>query len=248
MKYLVLCPGSLGFYTMLGYITKIKDQLDDLEEISGASAGAVLGFFLLSGKNLDEILNLTLNINLEEITKINLKTFIQSFGFVNHDLAKQKLIEIWGGNPTFKELSKKLHVSAYCVNTLKVEYFSRDTHPDMYVVDAICASVSVPFLFSTYEYDNKKYIDGATGEVNPSTPFLHKYFSNVLVVGTTYTYDDHYKVDNLFDYLKCIAFTGFRNRPDNSVFPNKMINVTGVMNFKATLEDRLKLFMIGYGA
>ena len=188
MRYLVIGPGALAFYALLGYITKIEDKLIEVEEISGSSSGAILAFFLLSGKSLKEIFDLTINVNAEELTKVDLKTFINSFGFINHELIKQKLVELWGGNPTFKELPKKLYVSAYCLNTLEVEYFSRDTHPDMYVIDAVCASMSIPIIFMPYEYNGKKYIDGSTTEDLPVLPFLHKNFSDLLCVKI---YQDH---------------------------------------------------------
>ncbi len=249
MRYLVLGPGALAFYALLGYVSKIEDQLQDIEEISGTSSGAILGFLLLSGKSPKEIFDLTINLNTEELTKVDLKTFINSFGFINHELIKQKLIELWGGNPTFKELSKKLYVSAYCLNTLEVEYFSRDTHPDMCVVDALCASMSIPIIFMPYEYNGKKYVDGCTTEDIPAFPFLHKNFSDVTCVKICQDQQPA-KLDSVFDYFMCIANTTFKNRTKYHNVPIKKLNTTpiDVLNLRGPLEDRLKLFMIGYEA
>ena len=55
MKYLILAPGGLSFYTLLGYLMRNQEQLKEVEEISGASSGAMIGFFLLSSKSLQEI-------------------------------------------------------------------------------------------------------------------------------------------------------------------------------------------------
>ena len=249
MRYLVLGPGALAFYTLLGYITKIEDKLQDVEEISGTSSGAILGFLLLSGKSPQQIFDLTINLNTEELTKVDLKTFINSFGFINHELIKQKLVEMWGGNPTFKELPKKLYVSAYCLNTLEVEYFSKDTHPDMYVIEAICASISIPIMFIPYEYKGKKYIDGCTTEDLPVFPFLHKNFSDLLCVKISQE-PRNIKLDSMLDYFMCIATTSYKNRRTYSNVPTKKLNVTpiDVLNLRGPLEDRLKLFMIGYEA
>jgi predicted acylesterase/phospholipase RssA len=249
MRYLVLGPGALAFYALLGYVSKHKDELEDVEEISGASAGAILGFLLLSKKTPQEIFDATINLNTEELTKVDLKTFINSFGFINHELIKQKLIELWGGNPTFKELPKKLYVSAYCLNTLEVEYFSRDTHPDMYVVDAVCASMSIPIMFTPYEIAGKKYIDGCTTEDLPVFPFLHKNFSDLLCVKITQE-PRNVKLDNMLDYLMCIATTSYKNRRTYDNVPIKRLDVTpiDVLNLRGPLEDRLKLFMMGYEA
>ena len=249
MRYLVLGPAALGFYAILGYITKIKDVLEEVEEISGTSSGAMLGFLLLSGKSPQQIFDLTININTEELTKVDLKTFINSFGFINHELIKQKLVELWGGNPTFKELPKKLYVSAYCLNTLEVEYFSKDTHPDMYVIEAICASISIPIMFTPYEYKGKKYIDGGTTEELPVFPFLHKNFSDLMCV-KIHQDQQHVKLDSMLDYFMCIATTSHKNRIKYQNAPTKKLNVThiNILNLQGPLEDRLKLFAIGMGS
>jgi predicted acylesterase/phospholipase RssA len=249
MKYLVLGPGALGFFAMLGYLTKIESELSEVEEISGASAGAILGFFLLSGKSLQEIFEASINVDMIEMTKVDLKTFINSFGFINHELIKQKLIEIWGGNPTFSELPKKLYVSAYCLDTLDVEYFSRDTHPDMYVVDAVCASLSIPFVISSYMYNGKRYIDGSTNELTPVGPFLNKMFSDVFCVEIRQS-NSRAKVETLVDYCKCIASTVLRNRKNYVDVPSKVIDVTqfDILDLRAPFETRLKLFTLGHGS
>ena len=39
----------------------------------------------------------------------------------------------------------------------KTEYFSKYTHPDMKVIDALCMSIAVPFIFSSYRYNNMVY-------------------------------------------------------------------------------------------
>jgi len=250
MKHIILTPGGMGFYALLGYLTKIEKELDDLEEISGASAGAILGFLLTSGKSLNEILDMTLHIDFEELTKFNLKTFINSFGFIDHELIKQKFQELWGGNPTFKELSKKLYVSAYCLNTMTNVYFSRDTHPDMYVIDAVCASMAVPVLFAAFEYNGQKYVDGSMTECIPTYPFLNKNFSDVLCVRLVHKQKKTMKVDNLLDYFTCIALTAYNYRQTDDSVPNKILDISNynILDFKATLEVRLSLFMLGYGA
>ena len=249
MRYLVLGPGALGFYAMLGYLTKIEHELSDVEEISGASAGALAGFFLLSRKSLRDIFEATINIDMVELTKVDLKTFINSFGFINHELIKQKLIEIWGGNPTFKELPKKLYVSAYCIDTLEVEYFSRDTHPDMRVVDAVCASISIPFMVSSFFYKGKRYIDGSTNELVPIGPFLNKNFADVLCIEMCQHHAQK-PVETIVDYFKCIAITVMKIRQHYVDVPRKILDVSqfDILDLRAPFETRMKLFTLGYGS
>jgi len=246
MKYLILGPGAVGFFAQLGYLKKIEDKLADVEEIAGSSSGAMLGFLILSGKSIQQIFELTINIDTAEFTRVDLKNFISSFGFLSHEIIKQKLIELWGGNPTFKELSKKLYVSAYCLNTLEVEYFSRDTHPDMNVVDAICASISIPVMFSPYKLGDKMYLDGGTNERKPIGPFLNKNFDDLFSITITHQPKPPGDIKNMFDFLKSLALTAYKLR-HHTVTPGVRINAQSfnIMNLKAPFEDRLKLYMIG---
>ena len=62
-------------------------------------------------------------------------------------------------------------------------YFSRDTHPDMKVIDAVIMSMSIPVVFATSMYDGKTYVDGSTTEFHPVAPFYDKRPTDVAVVG-----------------------------------------------------------------
>ena len=42
MEYLVIGPGAMGGFSMLGYLKTIENSLDNIKEYSGASAGAIL--------------------------------------------------------------------------------------------------------------------------------------------------------------------------------------------------------------
>ena len=52
----------------------------------------------------------------------------------------------------------------------------------MKVIDAICMSIAVPFIFSSYRYDNMVYVDGGTLETLPTAPFLGKKPHNILCI------------------------------------------------------------------
>jgi predicted acylesterase/phospholipase RssA len=249
MRYLILGPGGQGFFAMLGCLKKVEDQLKDVEEISGSSAGSMLGFLLTSGKSVSEIFDLSTKLDVGELTKMNLKSFINSFGFIEHEPVKKKLIELWGGNPTFKELNKKLYVSAFCMNTKEVEYFSRDTHPNMNVVDAICMSISVPFMFAGYRYNDKIYIDGGTNETIPALPFLNKNKGDVFCISISCNYKNPINIKTFLDYLKCIIEYSHNIRNDY-VLPGIFMDLSSydLLNMKMPLEEKLKLFIFGLSA
>jgi NTE family protein len=248
MKYLILGPGAMGYFSLLGYLKSIEDKLDEVEEISGASAGSILGLFLATGLSVDEIREFSFNINVPEFVKINLGCFFNKFGFVDIDLVRSKFIEVCKGNPKFKELKKKLYVSAFCLNTSKTEYFSVDTHPDMYVIDAVCMSMSIPFIFSATTYNDKTYVDGGLIEKLPYTPFLNKKPCHVHgVVLKTYTNYIN-KIDTPIDFLQCVITGALKNREDYTHNIKKTeidIGDTNVFDFEMSDEQKLKLYFIG---
>ena len=155
MKYLVLGPASMAIFSLIGCLKARESQLADVEEISGSSAGAILALFLALGMSVDEILEISLDLDIPNFVKIRLGSFFNKFGFVSMSPIRKKLVEVCGCDPTFGELDMKIHISAFCLNTNETEYFSRDTHPDIKVIDAVCMSMAVPLIFACGKYDGK---------------------------------------------------------------------------------------------
>ena len=249
MKYLIIGPGAMGYFGFLGYLKSIENKLNDVEEISGASAGSILGLFLATGRTVDEIVEFSFNLDIPDFVKINLGCFFNQFGFVDIDPIRSKLIEFCKGNPTFKELKKKFYVSAFCLNTSKTEYFSVDTHPDMYVIDAVCMSMSIPFIFSASTYNGHTYVDGGMIEQLPYVPFLQKKPCHVHAVLLRQEGRFQENVDTQMGFLQSIIMGSLNNREDyGDKIKRVYIDVehdTNVFDFEMSHEDKLKLYFEG---
>ena len=237
----------MAFYAMLGACSSMWDQIKNVEEISGASAGAMLGLFIGLGMTPKDICDATIDIDIKEIASYNIRTFLDKYGLIDHAQIREKLISICGGNPTFSDLSKKVYVSAFNVNLGRTEYFSMDTHPDMYVIDAVCMSISVPFLFSSYKYKDYLYIDGGAMEQFPGSPFVGRSQEDVLVIKTIaspYTPD----ISNFKQFINALVLSTLRNSQQtyNGLFTIIGLDMTTVNTFDFTMshEDRLKLFLM----
>ena len=70
MEYLVLGPASMGIFTMLGALINIEDDLKNIKEISGSSAGAILGVCLALEIPLYDILDKFLKVDLKKQSQI----------------------------------------------------------------------------------------------------------------------------------------------------------------------------------
>jgi len=247
MKYLVLGSGSQGFFMMLGYLKKIEKELTDLEEISCASAGSLLGLCIAAGKTLDEILDFSIHLDIESLIKMNLKNLLKNFGFIDTQPMRQKFVEFIGADLRFKDLKLNLHISAMCLNTSSTVYFSRDTHPNMKVCDAVCASCSIPIMFVSYKIDDKLYIDGATLEELPAFPFLNKNGDDVFCVRLKSPEKTIEKVADFRDYIMSVVIAAMKYRIQYNQFRTVSLEYKdiNIFDLKLPVEDKLRLYLLG---
>ena len=247
--YLILGPASMGYYAMIGALKKMEHKLESVTEISGSSAGAMIGLFLTLGMKPDDILKNTLDIYVPDFVKINFACFLNKFGFVETDDVRQKMVDLCGCDPTFAELPLKFYVSAFCLNTSETHYFSVDTHPDMKVIDAVCMSIAIPFIFCAQKHGGMHYIDGGVAETYPMQPFLNKKPHEVVCIRLAHRKTFHFEITSAKQYLEAVLRMAFNNRFQD---PTKIKTIeidlddTDIFNFNMTHEEKLKLFHYGF--
>ena len=254
MKYLAIGSGAMGIYSFLGYIYKIKDQLHEIEEISGASAGAMIGLLLSTEKDINEINRFIFNIDFKKYYKFSMKNFIKKYGFINLSSIKEEIIEFLGANPKFKDLKKKLIVAVFNISYSKTEYLSVDTHPEMRVLDAVTASMSIPFIFTSKKINSSYYIDGGIFDRIPVGPFLGKSKEEVIAIQLDVSVYKELKITNLKDYLFLIYFNfitksclSYDKQLFNIVDLQRDENIS-LLDFKMNEETKMKLFFLGFNS
>lgn len=258
MKNLVVGPGAMGFFLFLGVLSRLKKdkRLDDLEAFSGASAGALLGFmYCLAQGDVTRILDFSLEAPVKQVMKLNIKCLLKDYGLVSCTKIRKVFMDtcthfIGKDDVTFKELYKwfpvKLHVSSFCVEFMKTMYFSVDTTPSMSVLDAVCASVAVPFMISSVKLsDGYNYIDGGAAETTPGGPFLGQ--NDVLTLNIDYGTNTFSEVKDLKTYAIRILYSTMKLRHVYD-FPTIHIDSTGfdMFDFSAQSESKLKMFLKGW--
>lgn len=248
MKYLVLGPASMGIYAMMGALKSMEDKMDRVKEISGSSAGSILALFWAVGISIDDIIDASLSIDISNFVKLNIGSFFNKFGFVEIDPIREKLVEICGCDPTFGELSKKIYISSFCLNTSRTEYFSKDTHPDMKVIDAVCMSIAIPLIFASSEYRGQTYVDGGTAEEYPMAPFLDKKPHEVtcITIKMDEIYQEHLNTPK--DFLEALIRSSIKNRLKYDEKCNMIkldIGDVNIFDFNMSYEDKLRLMNMG---
>ena len=234
---------------MIGVLKRLESKLVDVKEISGSSAGSILALFLALGMSVDEILNISLTINIPEFVKIRIGSFFNKFGFVDLEPIHDKFVEICGCDPTFEELDMKIYISAYCLNSATTEYFSRDTHPKMKVIDAVWMSMAIPLIFSCGKYQGKSYVDGGTQEVYPITPFLDKKPHEITCVKLKMDKVYQEEINTPREFVESLVRSTIVNRRDHNKDVNLIeidVGETNVFDFSMSYEDKIRLYNLGY--
>ena len=257
-KYVALGPAGVGFFSLLGTMKMLQDKNKlDLEEISGASAGALVGFlYLLMEGDVEKILDETMNVDLKSVTKVSIRSFLTNYGFINVDGAKKIIRTIckkYMGNsdPTFIEFyekyQKKLHIATYCVSEGQTVYFNVDSYPNIKVIDALCASIAVPYLFASQTIEGKVYSDGGLAENIPAAPFLSRKASDVCSVRVLVKNKPVTEIHDLKEYSERLVYSLFKHRTD---YDTTKITVNlgefDIFNFKLPDKDKLEIFVKGY--
>lgn len=259
MKYLIIGPGGMAYYALLGKLLKLHEdkELDDLEEISGSSAGSLCAFcYLISRGNIKQLVDISLHMNTASIFKFNIKNIIKYYGGINMKHARNSLSEVCNlalgiSDVTFEELYKitkiKLFIPAYSLTKQTNEYFSIDSHPSFSVLDAVCASMSVPLMMSPY---NNEYLDGSIIEEIPYIPFLLKDTKDVLVIKMKYSSYEINETKGLFGYIQKLVNILYSLRHDNQLFDNRKFAIIpediNIYNFSMTKDTKMKLFLYGF--
>lgn len=239
-KYLALGPGGMGYFALLGCLRNL--DLSKVLEVSGASAGAIVGMFISMDKTVPEILNMTLALNMKELSRLNMMSITKGFGLISKDPIRRKMVEMCGSDPSFKELSKKLYVSAYCLEKAETVYFSKDTDPDMKVIDAVCMSMAVPILIEATRHEGNLYIDGGMVETVPMLPFVDRKKEETLAIQMIVGGGPDEKVTTIFQYVSRLV-RAIIKRIEYADTHKIYLGKLNIFNFNMSYDDKLKMFL-----
>lgn len=198
IENLVFKGGGVKGASYPGCLKALEDKnlLKDVKRCAGTSAGAIVSFLISIGCNCEEITLILNNLDFKMLkTGFNPLRILTKFGLYTGDkfvtwlenILKSKKLKI---DLTFKELSdlkaidskyKDLYVFAVSLNRNAIQGFSVDRTPDVKIVDAVRASMSIPMFFESWkieQFPNEIFVDGGVSYNYPMSVFDNKEFLN----------------------------------------------------------------------
>ena len=170
--------GARGF-VHLGVLKALEEKGITPDIVSGASAGAIIGAFLASGKKPSEIMTLIKDNKFIDYAKLSLPIT----GLFNLNNFEENIkVDLSAKN--FSDLKLPFYVAVSNLYSGKVEYLNEGP-----LIPAIKASCSIPILFSPVEINKQLYVDGGLLDNLPYKPLIGKCDKiiaiNILSCGTT---------------------------------------------------------------
>jgi predicted acylesterase/phospholipase RssA len=119
----------------------------------------------------------------------------------------------------------------------------------MKVIDAVCMSMAVPFIFACGNYEGKTYVDGGTKEEYPLTPFLDKKPHEITCIRIKMNKIYKETIDNPKQFVDTLVRSALSNR-ETFDLPIQIVEVnvgdTDVFDFSMEYEEKIRLYNMGY--
>ena len=241
----------MGIFMILGYLKVNARRFENLDTITGSSAGAVIGFFLSLGWHPDRITEAMLSVDPKIHYNTSIRMLVTKWGLSSMDSCRAYFEKLAGQNPTFKDIEIDLYITAYCLTTGKTVYFSKYTHPDMNVLDAVIMSCSIPLLLKPIKYKDDLYVDGGFAELIPLQTILGRKDDECLVIKAVSDKTIHIKnPKNILDFLKLLTHSivcFMKEHPVVHSYQLVNLELTGfnAVDFNMSYEDKLQMIMYG---
>jgi len=262
---IVLSGGGVRGLAYVGVFLELEKLgfLKNLNEVLGVSCGALFGFAYTLGYSPNELNEFVELFDFSLIQNIEPETALQyfySYGIDNGYNLERLLESILKNKGFSKNITfidhynkTKMYFRCFATNILNCKYheFSYKITPNVLLIDALIASMSIPGYFIPKVIENNMYSDGGIINNFPLDLIKHKDIHTTL--GFTFS-EDHTNINtikNVVEFFSQIYACTYLNRKQQILTRYKEnIIIIGcgdypLWNFNAPKEDRLELIAIG---
>lgn len=265
LERLIFSGGGIRGIAFVGSLMAIKDlygiepsEIATLKEVAGTSIGALVALMISIGFTVDEMREFAEETDISELSTVNGDTLFTTFGMndgkilyklANDVIRKKGLPSDITFKTMYEQYKKVLHVVVTDISTVKERMLNVYNCPQMSVIKAVVASMSLPPMFGPVKHYDSLYCDG--GLVNS---FPIKNFSEKNTLGFRIAwYVDPSPLDNLVTYytrlLACLQVSTEKEyeSANNSIVID--VGATGTLrldNQKSAHEQISRLQLQGY--
>jgi NTE family protein len=271
---LVLEGGGVLGVAYAGALEELEKRgiLKGIVNYAGASVGSIVAGVLACGATCEYIKNMMISVDFRKFVDIGSKIKGVYNIFVHNGLCNGDYFYQWYGdiietltnnrNITLKQLYDKrgckLVISVVNISLRRLELWDHKNKPDISLVDAVRASMSIQGLFIPPEIDNNLYVDGGSlcnypiqafhydeDEINPHTIGL-------MLVSNSEIHPEYPPIDSLFQYIsanvECLWSQPQKLHIDEKDWKRTIKIPTGDISFvNFSIKDEEKIYLIEEG-
>lgn len=156
----ILAGGGTRLPAHIGILTALEHMNISSNHIVGVSGGSIISSLYASGMSIEQIKQVSQDIDFNQFTGFSLLSLIREGGLCNGNKFEAWLDGLLQGK-TFAQLDKALHVVATDVKRSKPVIFDKQRTPNLKVSTAVRFSMSIPLLFSFKSYGKRLMVDGS---------------------------------------------------------------------------------------
>ncbi|MEX0298376.1 MAG: patatin-like phospholipase family protein [Kordiimonas sp.] len=204
IENLVFEGGGVRGIAYAGAIKALQERgfLESVERVAGASAGAFTALLLSLGNTPDQVKEVLSNLHFKTLedkpnplriaTHYGLYKGEVLYAWIVEQLTNKGLPEDLSFEALRKQGARDLHVFATDLNLRNTREFSAETTPLASVAGAVRASMSIPLMYSAWQFpngvpDDHVYVDGGTVYNYPINAFDNKLGINPNTLGFCFT-------------------------------------------------------------
>lgn len=174
---MILSGGGTKGLCSLGALQYLQDSkridCSSVTRLIGTSIGAIICYFLAIGYSpIELVVYLCSHGVLESLTINNFDQIVSGEGIYDYQILRsvyekmtlEKMDIVPTLNDVYTRFGKELVICTYNFTDRKTEHLSYRTHPELSCMDALRMSSNLPFIFSSFIYGDKEYIDGGVIE------------------------------------------------------------------------------------
>ena len=168
---LVLSGGGLRGCVYIGILKYLEEKniIQKIDCIGGTSIGALVGVLVTMSYTSIELEHTIRDFEYTQYNSVNLCHLFVHFGIDTFEKIMEFIVALFTRKNyppyiTFADLytktNKHLIINAVCLNTHENTIFDYQLTPNMPVITAMRASMTLPFIFGSVKYNGLTYVDG----------------------------------------------------------------------------------------